>query len=832
MKVLLIIQNTSVSAEITALLNLSTHTVVAANNSIEAVAVLKTQHVDLVITEVDIGDVDGWRLSRLIRSGVLPANQDLPIILLTESYSERIAQTTAKMFDIDQVISFQEIQHINNVIEQVVNFQGNLNDPHNILVIEDTEDTALLIKRILKNNFTVDIAQDGYAGLKAFKEKHYDIVLLDIMMPGMSGGEVLDELMALNPHQVVVIMTAHGTVDLAELMLVKGAADYIQKPFKAEQLRKICEIAAKREDFLVANEQFNAKTLELINQQEKYNTLAQTHNRILDTLTNVVIEINPNGRIAFLNNSWHKYSGYLIAESIGKYFTDFTFQGNNLQHENIAKAINALASGKSNHESLEFQLAQKNNDFLWCEINLSAIYDNEQKTVGITGTIDDISTRKKAEQRLKHVALHDTLTGIHNRYFFDNELQNISSSSIRTGQLHSLLFIDLDHFKIINDSQGHHQGDFVLKEIARLLTEHTREQDILSRIGGDEFAIILTDTSGDEALTIANRICQVISDTSFQFSQQVYKVSCSLGISAIDGKALSSDVYLQQADIAMFAAKEQGRNRVHVYSKDDKVTDELKQRFQWVQKLQNALFEDNIVLHFQPIIDIKTRQTVCYETLVRLMVDGRLVYPNDFIPSLEKAEDMNLLDRHVIGKSLLLMSQNPCLEKLAINLSAQAFNDDRLYAFIKEKIEKYQVNPENIIFELTESASLSNITGTQRMVKHLNELGCHFSIDDFGTGFSTFAYLKQIPAGSVKIDGSFVKDMTKDPIDAALVKAIHDTARSLGKSTIAEFVEDEATLLKLEELGVQFAQGYHIGKPADIESICSNKMLGDVKAVS
>ncbi len=830
LKILLILQSHTLSTKVSALLAVHGKSVIAVHNSVEAVAVLRAQQIDLVITEVDIGDVDGWRLSRLIRSGILASRQDLPILLITENHSERIAETTARMFDIDQVISFQELEYIDEVIEQVINHQGTLNIPQNILVIEDTEDTANLVKRMLKHKFSVDIASDGIAGIKAFKEKKYDIVLLDIMMPGMSGDEVLDVLISLSPKQVVIAMTAHGTIDLAELMLVKGASDYIQKPFKAEQLRKICDIAAKREDFLVSNEQFAAKAMALVNEQKKYDNLSKTHDRILDSLTSIVIEISANGRISFLNNAWHHCTGYMVSESIGKLFTDFICDTSFQEKEFIANALTSLKSSQSLQESVELKLSHKSGDFFWCEINLSSHHDVNQNIIGISGTIDDISIRKKAEQRLKHVALHDTLTGINNRYYFDNELQQISSNAVRTGNVHGLLFIDLDHFKIINDSQGHHQGDLVLKEISKLLAEHIREHDILCRIGGDEFAIILSNTSLESAKLVANKVCQVIADSSFKFAEQVYKVSCSIGISAIDGKALSSEVYLQQADIAMFAAKERGRNRVHVFTEEDKVTEELKQSFEWVQKLQKALSEDNIVLHFQPIIDVSTREVVCHEALVRLMVDGEMVFPNDFIPSLEKAEDMSLLDRHVIGKAFQYLQKNPCLKNLAINLSAQAFNDDRLYNYIKEKLEQYDIPPENIVFELTESASLSNITGTQRLITSLTKLGCHFSIDDFGTGFSTFAYLKQIPAGSVKIDGSFVKDMVRDPIDLALVKAIHDTAQSLGKTTVAEFVEDEETLIKLAELGVHYAQGYHIGKPADISVINGEASLIKEKA--
>mgnify|MGYP000312511790 CR=1 FL=1 len=818
MTILLIIKNDVIRNRVSIKLEFSGHTIVQTSNSIDAIDLLRTKKIDLVITEVDIGKIDGWRLSRLIRTGILAPSEDIPILLVTENYSERIAETTARMFDIDRVIAYQELDIISDVVEQISTGVGTLNKKQNILVIEDTEDTANLVHRMLKHKFTIEIAADGITGIKAFRKNTYDIVLLDIMMPGMSGVEVLDVIIELNPKQVVIAMTAHGTIDLAELMLVKGASDYIQKPFKAEQLRKVCDIAAKREDFLISNEQFIAKTVALKDEQEKYNSLSKDHYRILDSLNTVVIELSTKGRIMYVNNAWFKLSGFTVSETIGKLFSNFIHGNNSKQFQYVEEACSHLLSGKSLHESLDVQLLKENGSYFCSEVSLSP-YFKDDKLVGISGTIDDITVRKNAEERLKHIALHDMLTGINNRHYFDDKLRSIAIATKRSSSVHSLLYIDLDHFKVINDSQGHHQGDLVLKEIARLLSERTRQSDVLCRIGGDEFAFLLMDTNVEDAKVVALELCKTIADTSFRFADKVYKVSCSIGISAIDGKSASSAIYLQQADIAMFAAKEKGRNRAHIFRDEDRITEELKQSFDWVQKLQNALFDDNIILHFQPIIDVKTDKIECYEALVRLIVDGKIIYPNDFIPSLEKAEDMNLLDRHVIGKAIKMMKDNTALKRVAINLSAQAFTDDRLFTFIEEKLVQYNIDPSMVIFELTETASLSNISGTQRMVSRLNELGCHFSIDDFGTGFSTFAYLKQIPAGSVKIDGSFVKDMLKDPIDEVLVKAINDTAHALGKTTVAEFVEDKDTLVKLKELGVDYAQGYYIDKPTDIENI-------------
>jgi len=799
-------------------------TLLHAKNSIEAVSMLRSHKIDVVITEVSIGQVDGWKLTRLIRSGILSDNSDIPIILITENHSERIAETTAKTFDINKVISFQEITSLTQIIQNVVIQKDCLNQKTKILVIEDTPDTAQLIQRMLRHNYDIELAENGLIGLQKYKIQTYDIVLLDVMMPGMSGDEVLDNIITISPNQTVIAMTAHGNADLAELMLTKGASDYIQKPFKAEQLRKVCSIAEKREDFIIANEQFSAKALALQEEQEKFESLSKVHYRILNSLNNVVIELTAEGKISFLNNAWHKTTGFLITDSLHKPFEHFIHSSSEHIKVFLQETYQELLLGKQEKETIELKLKTAYNSFFWCELTLSSYYDEYHQLMGISGTIDDISIRKKTEEKLQHVAFHDTLTGIHNRYYFDDILVNISDTTARTHQVSSLLYVDLDHFKIINDSQGHQQGDLVLKEISRLLSERIRSSDYLCRIGGDEFAIILQNTDIDDAYALASQICKTIADASFKFGDKVYKVSCSIGISAIDGKALSSDIYLQQADIAMFVAKDSGRNRVHTFTQEDELTTEVKQSFEWAQKLQKTLNEDNIILHFQPIIDVNTRTTECYEALVRLIVDGQLVYPDKFIPSLEKAGDMKMLDRHVIAKTLQLMNKYNILEKVAINLSAQAFSDDRLVLYIENQLMQYNINPSRIIFELTESASLSNITGTQRLVNRLNELGCSFAIDDFGTGFSTFAYLKQIPAESVKIDGSFVQDMLKNSTDAALVKAINETAKALNKKTVAEFVEDEATLIKLNELGVNYAQGYHIAKPMNIEEV-HNKQL-------
>jgi EAL domain-containing protein (putative c-di-GMP-specific phosphodiesterase class I) len=276
---------------------------------------------------------------------------------------------------------------------------------------------------------------------------------------------------------------------------------------------------------------------------------------------------------------------------------------------------------------------------------------------------------------------------------------------------------------------------------------------------------------------------------------------------------------MKRADIALYAAKKQGRNIAHIYSKNDALSKDLQASLEWARTLHQAVADDNLVLHFQPIVNIKTKEIAYYEALVRLELDGKIIPPGDFIPALEREGDMSLLDRQVISKAIYYLAHHSELNKIAINLSAQGFSDERLLPLIKEKLEQYQVNANRIIFELTESASLSNIIATQSMIEKLSALGCAFSIDDFGTGFSTFNYLKQLPAESVKIDGSFIVDLATNPVDLALVKAIYEVATALGKKTVAEFVENEETLTILSEIGVTYAQGYHLGKPKPVNEI-------------
>ncbi len=796
--------------------------VIHVNNATDAIKYLRQSAIEVIVSDIDIDGFDGWRLSRMVRSGIFRCPEDIPIIIVASTWCEHIAETTAREFGINYMLPFNAISELPQILADAMSSDIVQSNKVSLLTIEDNPEIQEIVERILRQRFDIEIAQTGEQGLALWREKKHDIILLDVMLPGISGEFVLEQILAENPAQPVIVMTAHGSIELAEKMIIQGAADFISKPFRAEQLRKVCEIASRREDFMISNQQFADKVNELRQREEAYREISYTHQQLLNNLSTVIVELNEHGQIQFLNKAWQALTGYKIGESKDKHLKTFLWDKLDVSPNSTLAKLEQLLSFHIEHSSLEFKLEHKNGHEVWVEARFSAIQTKDNKLI-ITATMDDISKRKDAEFKLEHLALHDPLTGLHNRYHFDNELNRLSHESKSQQANHALLYIDLDHFKVINDSQGHHQGDTVLREVSKVIKNRLRKSDLLCRIGGDEFAVLLNDSSALEAFEAAEAICNALKLSHFQFNEQVYKISCSIGVACIDGNEADGHEYLKQADIALYVAKRRGRDLVHIYSQDDQDSEKLRDTIEWIHQLQQAIAKDNIILHFQPVIEIKTGKVAYFEALVRLIIDGKIIFPGHFIPSLERAEDIKLLDHQVIAKSIKMLADHPELKRLAVNLSAHAFSDDKLTPLIEQKLEQYQVDPKRLIFELTESASLTNLSATQRMINRLTQLGCDFSIDDFGTGFSTFSYLKDLPAQSVKIDGSFVKDMKSDPIDKALVKAIYDIAKSLDKKSVAEFVEDKETLQLLSELGVDYAQGYFIARPAPIEQALTIK---------
>lgn len=793
--------------------------VVEADSGLAAVGILQTVAVQLVVMDISIGDLDGWRLARIIRSGIYRCEKNTPIILVTKSWCERITQITAREFGVNHLLSFDDLEDLPQLVENcLVGPITGLLSPR-LLVVDDHSDIAELVARILRNKFSVEVASDGPSGLAAWLEGRHDLVLLDVMLPGMSGPDILERILRIAPQQPVVIMTAHSSMDLAEELMTKGAVDFISKPFRADQLRQVCELASRREDYLVSNAQFAARLDALQERTEAYRKVSEDHQRLLDNLSTVIFELDEKGCIKFLSRAWTRLTGFSIEESLRMPLTSFLSTEGRLQKSRYLRHFRALVSGKRQQCEFELQLLTSKKKVVWLACKLDALKYGQDKLT-IFGCLDDISKRKKVQQELEFLAMHDNLTGVNNRHYFENIIRQMSASAARVNDSHALLYIDLDHFKVINDTFGHNHGDIVLRDIASLLKTRLRKSDVLCRIGGDEFAVLINNCAHGQARATADAICELVQGYQYSLAGQQLSLSCSIGVCKIDGKQENAASYLKQADTALYVAKRRGRNLVHFYNPADRESADLRASIDWARRFRKAIRDGHLSLLFQPVLHIASGEIAHYEALIRMTLpDEGVVLPGSFIPALEDAGEMAVLDHWVVEHAIDLLSQFPKLHQVAINLSAQAFRDERLVSLVEELLEEKQVDPQRIIFELTESASMTNVTATQKMIEQLRKIGCSFALDDFGTGFSTFSYLKQFPAESIKVDGSFIVQLENSREDQAVVRAISEVAKALGKLTVAEYVENETLLDLVSGLGIDYAQGYFIGLPTPVENI-------------
>ena len=431
-------------------------------------------------------------------------------------------------------------------------------------------------------------------------------------------------------------------------------------------------------------------------------------------------------------------------------------------------------------------------------------------------TISALNQRDKALRRL---ADYDALTGLPNRRHFSQGLEDEITWVRQCGKTSALLFVDLDQFKYINDTLGHVAGDRVLIQSACCLQGNLRKNDLIARFGGDEFTILLKDINQENAVQLVEDLMKVLRDTHFVEDGQPLNVLCSIGVTMIDSGRLTSDELLSQADFACHEAKARGRNRYHCYELSSREKHQMSADIGWSQKIKNALKDNSLLLHYQPIIDLDSGLPKMYEVLVRMRDENnKIIPPAAFLPAASRFGLMVDIDHMVIRNAMEALArfrkQGHDI-KFTLNLSGYVFNDAKLVDFIRENLEKNGVDPTAIILEVTEQVAVQNLEQACGLIQEIMALGCRFALDDFGTGFSSFNYLKHIPVDYIKIDGSFIRNMANDRVDQALVKSIIQIAKALGKQTIAEYVEDGKTLTMLQELGVDYAQGFHIGKPAE-----------------
>ncbi|SMF28877.1 PAS domain S-box-containing protein/diguanylate cyclase (GGDEF) domain-containing protein [Alteromonadaceae bacterium Bs31] len=794
------------------------HSVITARSSQAALGILRNNRVDMLISSLDLEDMDGWRLARLVRCGALHCSANLPILMLTEVWCQRVAEVTAREYGVNRLLPISALHELVSTVSRCLKGEFVPHKKPRLLVIEDAKDTADLVKRVLDRLYQVDLVDNGEDGLRLWRRYQHSLVLLDYMLPNISGKEILKKIIAEKPDQAVVMMTAHSSGELAEEVMLLGATDFLSKPFRTEQLRKVCELAVRREDFLQSNQQFAEKVCSLEESEQAYRKMYETHQQLLHNLQTVVMELDGENRLTFLNYPWKVLMGYEVEECIGKQLKDYLPPDDGAASANLESSLNDVWSELVPHHELELCLLDKEGQKLWAQMKVRRSSHNEQASLTIC--LDNITKRKEAQEQLEYLAMHDSLTGLFNRRYFEESLRHIYADAIRNKRKHGLIYIDLDFFKIINDTFGHQEGDEVLRQISNLMSRRVRASDLLCRLGGDEYALLVHDVNEKVLYEIAQELQIIINDFTYQAKGHRVNLGCSAGLAVIDGAASCAEEYLMQADIALYVAKGRGRNIIHQYDEEDNESEELRSRINWTQQVRSAIIDNRVILHYQPVIDCSVNDVAYYEALVRMVDEsGKIIFPNSFIPALENTGEMHLLDRWIVKLAVANLAENPNLKRIAINLSAQAFKDENLVPVIKEALSAHLVDPAAITFELTESASLFNLNVTKRVIAELHAIGCTFAIDDFGSGFSSFSYLKELPADYIKLDGSFIRQLHKDDVDKALVRSLIQVVQALGKKAVAEFVENEEILQILNDFGVDMVQGYHIGRPMPLEDI-------------
>ncbi len=538
-----------------------------------------------------------------------------------------------------------------------------------------------------------------------------------------------------------------------------------------------------------------------------------------------VITTDEQSRIEYLNPIAEQLTGWALEEAMGRP-VDEVFRA---YHEEtcepiespLASAVRRARPVKSVRPSL---FIRRDGNELYLQSTASPIRDGHGIVIGGVLVFHDVSESRELNRKLNYHASHDALTGLVNRREFEMRLERALVSAKARESAYALCVVDLDQFKIVNDTCGHAAGDALLAQVGQLLKSKIRWRDTLSRLGADEFAVLLEACSLDEALRVAETLREAVAAHKFQWEERHFRLGASVGVVPLSGLNSDAASVLSAADSAAQAAKEQGRNRVHCFEENDLDLMRRRREMQWAARITTALEEGRFELYRQEILPLqRTEEGQHYEILLRMRDEqGKVVTPDNFIAAAERYAITPSIDRWVVENTLRwLVSEADEREKLAmcsINLSGQSLADDKFLPFVIDLFQRTGIDARRICFEITETAAIASYSQATRFIQALRELGCRFALDDFGTGLSSFGYLKHFPIDFLKIDGSFVKEILRDPIDREMVRSINEIGHLTNKKTIAEFAENEEIIEMLRSIGVDYAQGYGVSHPQRIDA--------------
>ena len=754
----------------------------------------------------------------------------------------------------------------------------------NILLVDDQPKNLLALSAILDSpDLNLVKALSGMEALRCLLNQDFAVILLDVQMPGMDGFETatLIRQRERSQHTPIIFITALNRDDTHVFRGYSlGAVDYLLKPFAPEILKskvtvfvdlfKKTQLLKQQASLLEAtNKKLEGEITQRtmaeealrrahdsleIKVQERTAQLAQVNESLqaeitqrkiaesalfrekeraevtLQSIGDAVITTNRLGLLEYLNPVASALTGWSQQDAPGKPLCEIVRIVNETTRELVESPVEtAVREGQLVCLSKPTLLITHDGRELAVDNCAAPLRATDGQIIGAVIVLRDVTVARCLERQLSWQASHDALTGLVNRREFEKCLEQVVISSKTSDQQHALCYLDLDQFKLVNDTCGHIAGDELLRQVTTLFQSQVRASDTLARLGGDEFGLLLNHCSLDSAVRVANKLLEQLQKFRYVWQDKTFNIGVSIGVVAIEANTQSVTSLLSAADAACYAAKNKGRNRVHVYQADDRDLAIQQGEMQWVARLAQALEDNRFRLYYQPIVQCNqtSSEGVHYEILLRLEDEmGNLVLPMAFIPAAERYNLMHTIDRWVIRTLFASLGEyyrenrNPCQLLgdgcdcwYAINLSGASINDEQFIDFVREQLALHQIPPQVICFEITETVAITNLRQAAQFMRSLKQVGCRFALDDFGSGMSSFAYLKNLPVDYLKIDGGFVKHIVDEPTDLAMVEAINHIGHVMGLQTIAEFVENDAILEKITAIRVDYAQGYGISKP-------------------
>ncbi|WP_455223563.1 EAL domain-containing protein [Kaarinaea lacus] len=565
--------------------------------------------------------------------------------------------------------------------------------------------------------------------------------------------------------------------------------------------------------------------------KKKTYELEHEKNRALVTLHSIgdgIITTDANAIVQYLNPIAEQLTGwknnYARGEHLSNIFHVFD-ERTNRKIDNIVEQC--IAENRNISSATQSVLVSRDGSKTAIEDTAAPIRGFNDDIIGTIIVFRDVSRTRELSRKLSYQASHDALTNVINRRAFEIQLTKAIKLAKDNGEKHALLYLDLDQFKVVNDTCGHDAGDQLLIQITSLLQSKLRPTDTLARLGGDEFGILLRNSNLYRAKEFSEAMLTALKQFRFEWQSIHFHLGVSIGIAMIDQNTTNVVSAMSAADMACYVAKDTGRNRVHIYSHGNKELIRRRDEMQWMSKLTRALKENRFVLYKQPIVALGSdkQQKLRYELLIRLHdSDGRLIQPSEFIPAAERYNFMPTLDRWVIRAAFAhLAENNEENASYSINLSGTSLNTNTLLKYIKLEYEKYDINPDNICFEITETAAIDNLSKVAKIIRELKQDGFKFALDDFGKGVSSFMYLSSLPVDYLKIDGEFVKNLLNNTVNHAIIWSINNIGRILGIQIIAEYVENEHLHDALIDIGIDYAQGYKFGEPVPLHEALDYK---------